>query len=204
LFAANNLLEKPMRRERIAALALDLCERPAEAVTALFGGLTITSAAVGTGDGAPLVYRRVELTRALAVVLVAPSIPHFTEKAHKTHPDRIAWREALAAAGRVALVAEGLRLGDFALLRDAMRDNLREPRLRPLIPGFSAAAEAARSQGAAGVSLSAEGPALVCLSRNNHDRIAHAVAEAFQAAGVAARTWILHVDTQGVAINAQR
>jgi hypothetical protein len=44
----------------------------------------------------------------------------------------------------------------------------------------------------------------VCLTRNNHDKIAHAAVEAFQAAGVPARTWILHVDTQGVAINAQR
>lgn len=204
LFAANNLLETPMRRERIAALALDLCERPAEAVTALFGGLTLTGAAAQAGDGAPLVYRRVELTRAVEVVLVVPSVPHFSEKARKAHPERVSWHEALAAAGRVALVAEGLRLGDFALLKDALRDNLREPRLRPLIPGFAAAAEAARSHGAAEVSLSGDGPALVCLTRNNHEKIAQVAAEAFLAAGVPARTWILHVDTQGVAINAQR
>lgn len=204
LFAANNLLETPMRRERIAALALELCARPAEAVTALFGGLTITGAAAQSGEGAPLVYRRVELTHALEVVLVAPSLPHFSEKSRKTHPDRVAWHEALASAGRVALVAEGLRTGDFALLKDALRDNLREPRLRPLIPGFTSAVEAARDEGAAGISLSGDGPALVCLTRHNHDKIARAVVEAFQRAGVTARTWTLHVDTQGVAINAQR
>ncbi|MCC7205803.1 MAG: hypothetical protein IT323_00760 [Anaerolineae bacterium] len=204
LFAANNLLETPMRRERIAALALDLCARPAEAVTALFGGLAITSAAAQSGDGAPLTYRRVELTRALEVVLAVPSLPHFSEKARKAHPERIAWHEALASAGRVALVAEGLRTGDFALLKDALRDTLREPRVRPLIPGFAAVVEAARGQGAAGVSLSGDGPALVCLARHNQDKIARAMVEAFQAAGVAARAWILHVDTQGVAINAQR
>jgi homoserine kinase len=194
LFGANNLLETPMHRDKIAEIAFRLVERPAEAVTALLGGLTLT------GAGEPLVYRRVELAESLTMVLVAPVAEGYREKARKAIPSKVSLPDAIFNLGRTALVAEALRRGDLKLLGEALHDRLAEPALRGLIPGFAALIEAARREGALAVAISGGGPALVIFARDGHARIEKAVREV----NAEARTWVLNVDTQGVAINAQR
>jgi homoserine kinase len=194
LFGANNLLEMPMHRDKIAEIAFRLVERPAEAVTALLGGLTLT------GVGKPLVYRRVELAQSLTMVLVVPVAKNYREKARKATPAKVSLSDAVFNLGRTALVAEALRRGDLKLLGEALHDRLAEPALRGLIPGYAALIEAARREGALAVAISGGGPALIIFARDGHERIEKAVHEV----SAEARTWALNVDTQGVAINAQR
>lgn len=208
MFAANNLLETPMPRGSVAALACKLAERPVEVCTGIFGGLTIT-----IPDAGQHVCRAIELTRPLQVALVVPILADYRAQADHLAPDALTRADLGESAGRAALVVESLRTGDYGLLRIALRDRLREPKLRALIPGYEAAiraAEAAREEGRPddagpiGTALSGAGPALVFFARAGHERIEAAVRGAFTAAGVAIQTWILNVDTQGVAITALR
>jgi homoserine kinase len=194
LFGANNLLETPMRRDKIAEIAFQLVERPAEAVTALLGGLTLT------GAGQPLVYRRVELAQSLTMILAVPVTKGYREKARKATPSKVSLSDAVFNLGRTALVAEALRRGDLKLLGEALHDRLAEPALRGLIPAYAALVEAVRREGARAVAISGGGPALIIFAKDGHERIEKAVHEV----SAEARTWALNVDTQGVAINAQR
>jgi len=100
------------------------------------------------------------------------------------------------------LTVEALRTGDYELLGWAMTDRLHQPYRKQFIPGFDAATAAAKRAGAAAVALSGSGPALVAFAHSGHERIAQAMALAFEEAGLAARAYALPVDRQGVQVSA--
>lgn len=195
LDAANNLLERPLARERVAALACDLTGQPAAALTSLLGGLALIG-----GAGVDLLYRRLDVPT-FKVVVVVPEIAGFAEKAQQTIPAQVNLADATFNIGRTALLVEALRSGDYRLLAQTMCDRLVEPRRRGLIPGFEQASEVARRQGATAVTVSGDGPALIAFTEINHISIQHAIQATFQEAGLASGGWVLNVDTQGVAIS---
>jgi homoserine kinase len=98
-------------------------------------------------------------------------------------------------------VVKAFEAGDFELLRWAMTDRLHQPFRRRLIPGYDEAVTAARKAGAAAVALSGAGPSLIAFAPAGHETIARAMAEAFEGAGLAARTFVLPIDRQGVRIS---
>lgn len=195
LFAANNLLETPMHRDRITELACRLCPRACEAITGILGGLTVTAY---NAEKTPI-YRRIELTTALKVILIVPE----KMNAATTTP-AIGSYELIDNVGRAALVVEGLRKGDLRLLVSAIYDPARESRLRALIPGAEAAFAVAQNEGALSGAISGGGPALVFFAQKHHKEIMAAAVAALHTAGNRAHAWVLNVDTQGVVITATR
>jgi hypothetical protein len=148
-----------------------------------------------------LVYKSVTI-KPLQVIVALPDVSLSTGAARDALPKEVSLKDVAQNVGRAALVVQALLEGDYALLGEAMRDRLHEPYRKKLIPGFDEASQAARSKGASAVAISGAGPALVALAEEEHDRIARAMAQAFkEATGKPARTWILPVDTQGIAIS---
>lgn len=196
LDALNTLFGAVLPRERIASIAARIAPSPAAAITALFGGLTVTSL---PDDQSPLVYRRLE-SASQRVILVVPVVTGYMSAAEAMPLDLTAarFRDALS---HTVLVAEALRSGDYVLLSTAMRDRLLEPRRTALIPGYAAAIAEAQQHSAAAVSLCGNGPAFLIFTGKNHAEIQMAVTHTFAEAGIKAYTWVLPVDTQGVAIN---
>jgi len=193
LVGANNLLAAPLKREALIELACSLTKQPASVVTALLGGLAITS-----GMGHELIYRRIDVT-ALKVVIIVPELPAYEDPAIDLPPITLA--DMSFNIGQAALVVEALRKSDFDLLGRALRDRLLESQLPKVIPGYAAVIAAAREAGAIGVTLCGNGPALMAFTQVNHKRVEDSMQQAFSDAKIRARVWTVNVDTQGVAIN---
>lgn len=195
LVAANNLLGSPLQREDLIALAGRLSGRPAAAIAAMRGGLCATSA-----EPDDLLYRVIDI-EPLHLVLALPDRSASTPESRSDLPQVVPLADAVHNIGRALLLVEALREGDFALLSRALSDRLHEPYRSDDIPGYAAAAEAARDAGASGVALCGAGPALIAFAARDHAAVERALAGAFEAAGVAVQTHIVAVDTQGVVIN---
>lgn len=81
-----------------------------------------------------------------------------------------------------------------------MKDRLHQPYRTPLIPAFQEVEKAAYEAGAAAVTLSGAGPALVAFAPQDHEVIADAMLAAFLAAGIKARTFVLPVNQSGAIV----
>lgn len=194
LMAANNLLGSPLSREGLIALAGRLSGRPEAVVAAMRGGLSVCSA---SGD---LLYRTLDI-EPLLVVLAIPDLPLYPQRGRDDLPQVVPLGDAVHNIGRALLVVEALRDGDFELLGEALSDHLHEPYRRADIPGYHAVVEAACRAGASGVALCGAGPAMAAFAAREHAAVEQAMADAFERAGVPARTLTVAVDTQGVVIN---
>jgi homoserine kinase len=175
-------------------LAFEIEGHPDNAAPALFGGLIIVSA---TPEG--LITQPVE-TPPMTVAVAMPDFPLPTAEARAVLPKSVPLADAVFNIGRTALVVNALQRGDYQLLGRALDDRLHQPYRKGLIPGYDEAVQAARATGAAAVALSGAGPSLVAFAPANHESIAQAMAGGFLQAGVAARTFVLPVDRQGVRV----
>ena len=81
-----------------------------------------------------------------------------------------------------------------------MGDRLHQPYRLNLIPGAAAAYDAAYAAGAQGVALSGAGPSLIALTQNDPQPVVRAMIDAFGAAGMDSRSWILKPTTQGAQV----
>ncbi len=199
LAAANALIDARLPREELLRMACDLEGHPDNAAPALFGGLVLVAAGAGAGD--PPLMRPIPLGDLRQVAVALPALQLSTAQMRQALPEQVPLRDAVFNLGRAALTVEALRGGDYPLLREAMADRLHQPYRKRFIPGFDQAVTAARAAGAAGVALSGAGPALVAFAPSGHDRIARAMAAAFEAAGVPCSSFVLPVDSQGVQVS---
>jgi homoserine kinase len=77
------------------------------------------------------------------------------------------------------------------LIRAGLRDVLVEPLRAPLVKGFAPVKAAALEEGALGASISGGGPSVFAwCTRDRAERIALAMEQAFQAAGIDCDAWI--------------
>jgi homoserine kinase len=194
LVAANALLDGKFDRAGLLRLAFEIEGHPDNAAPAIFGGLVIVSA-----TGEELMTRSVQVPQMHAAIAL-PNLRLSTAEARAALPKTVPLPDAVFNIGRAALVVQALAAGDYDLLRWAMADRLHQPFRRKLIPGYDEAVSAAHKAGAAAVALSGAGPSLVAFAREGHERIAQAMAAAFQRAGLSARTFVLPVDRQGVRV----
>lgn len=192
MIGANNLLGNPYSRRAVLDLAARVTRQPDSAVTAILGGLTASIL-----DGDTLIYRAFSA----APLTVVVALPQLEQYAADTHPERVPLADALFNLGRVPLLLDALRDGDLKLIAQVLQDKLRLPHLKPQLPGYDRAVEMALQTGAAAVTLCGGGPALIAFADSEHRRIATAIELAFENAGVAARSWVLPVDTQGVVVS---
>ncbi|OGO42484.1 MAG: homoserine kinase [Chloroflexi bacterium RBG_16_57_9] len=194
LMAANTLAGAPLDQHSLLALATEIEGHPDNVAPALFGGLV----AVSSHEGEVL-YARPAIAP-LHVVVVTPDLQVSTAMARRILPTQVSRADAVFNVGRAVLVALALQAGDFDLLGRAMEDRLHQPYRARLIPGLDNVFEAARAAGAAGVAISGAGPSVVAFGPEKHEAIAQAMVNAFDTAGLNARSFILGIDTAGAQV----
>ncbi|MBL8057973.1 MAG: homoserine kinase [Anaerolineales bacterium] len=194
LAAANALVDARLTRDDLLRLATEIEGHPDNVSAALFGGLTLAS-----HSGDELLVKALPVPP-LKVVIVLPDLRLSTAEARAALPAQVPLKDAVFNIGRALFTVQAFTQLDFELLRFAMADRLHQPYRKALIPGFDEAVVAARKAGAAAVALSGAGPALAAFAPDRHWDIANAMKAAFEAAGLASRTFVLPVDRQGVQV----
>jgi homoserine kinase len=192
LTAANALTDGQLSREAILRLAYELEGQAHAAAATLFGGLALVSAS------AEELVRRTLTPPPFNVVIAWPNVRLASAETHAVLPKTVPLADAEFNLGHALLTAQALTAGDFELLRWATADRLHQPYRQRLIPACEAAMAEARQAGAQAVVISGSGPALAAFAPDRQAAIAHAMQQAFEAAGLACRTFILPVDRQGV------
>lgn len=195
LAAANALVDARLSREELLRLATEIEGHPDNVAAAIFGGLTLVSAA-----GEELLVKSLPVPP-LKVVLALPDLRLSTAQARAALPQLVPLKDAVFNIGHAVFTVQALTSGDFDLLRWAMNDRLHQPYRKRLIPGFDAVAVEARKAGAVAVALSGAGPSLVAFAPERHGEIATAMKVTFEANGLPCRTFILPVDRQGVQVS---
>ena len=191
LAAANALVEGGLSRDDLLRLAYEMEGHPDNAAAALFGGLTLVSAA-----GGEVLVRSLEVPP-LTLVIALPDVQLPTAEARAALPAQVPLKDAVFNIGRALFTVQALTNGDAGLLRWAIADRLHQPYRQQLIPGYEAVEGAALRAGASAVALSGAGPSLAAFAPGEHTAIAEAMRTAFEAHGVACRTFVLGVDARG-------
>ena len=165
---------------------------------ALLGGLTIV---VRKGDA--LLTKKI-LVPEVNVALAVPDLAFSTKSARAGLPTQVSMQDVVFNLGRIPLVVEALRTGDYELLSQVMEDRLHQAARIKLIRGGPAAWLAAQHAGAAAVAISGSGPSLIAFVSVAADaaRIAREMAAAFEAEGVAARPLWLAASAAGATVSA--
>lgn len=194
LLGGNALLGKPLTPEEILRLAIEMEGHPDNVAPALLGGLTIS----GLGINGEILTRRFKLPR-WHVAVVVPEVRLPTKQARAALPPMVSHSTAVRNMGRSLLVVEALRTGDAALLQAAMDDELHQPYRLPLIPGASAALQAARNAGAVAATISGAGSGMIAFltQKSAAADVGEAMRATFAEAGIAARVFLLHLSQKG-------
>ncbi len=195
MLAANALIGNPFSAAEVLRLAIAYEGHPDNVVPAMCGGLVLSVA-----HGAEWLLERVPMPP-LQVVYVLPEFDLPTQQARAVLPTAVSRSDAIFNAARLGLLLRALSTANFATLAIAMQDRLHQPYRIPLVPGLASAMEAAVAAGAAGVALSGAGPSLIAFAPANHAAIAQAATDAFAAAGLPSRAWVLPVATTGATVN---
>ncbi len=194
ILGANFLMNNLYKRTELLEIAAESI-RPDHVVTTVLGGLTASLMREGE-----LIYRTLPVTPVKLIVVV----PQMDNYKLKPLPERVALADTLHNISAIPILLEALRVGDLKLLANVVEDKLNAPRIIAAINGFNSAVEAGRRMGALAVTVIGDGPALLALAENRHERIADEIRLALREAGVTARTWVLPIDTQGVVISAMQ
>jgi homoserine kinase len=193
--AANALLGDPLSPGDLVQLCADLEGHPDNVAAALLGGLTVS----GIGEAGPLA-RRVSIPP-MQVAIVLPALSLSTAEQRAALPAVIPLADAAISIGRAGLVVQALASGDLDLLGHIIGDRLHVPVRSRSIPGYHAALEAGLQAGAAAITISGAGPALIAFAAEEHQRVAEAMAAAFEEATPRpARWWVLPVDFDGARV----
>lgn len=194
IVAANNIIEGNLKRDEVIKMARDVGV-PGTSVTAgLFGALSICSE-----HETQFVYHTMDIVP-LRIVVAVPFLPDY-QGDQIGFPSLVSLDEAVYNMGQTALMIEALRKGDFDLLRHSMGDLLHQPNYIGQIPAFEAVNAAALESGAIATVLSGKGPALLAIAENFHESIADSMVEAFAEHEIAADTFIVGVDRQGITVS---
>jgi homoserine kinase len=191
ILAANEIVDCPLSQTEALELAAEMEGHPDNVTPALLGGLTITASAESG-----LLFERIQVPD-LQVAVVLPEFSLSTYDARHALPQTVPMADAVFNIGRVGLLVKALENGDYERLAHATEDRLHQPYRLPLIPGMEQAFTAGRNAGAAAVTLSGAGPSVVAFAGENHKQIAAHMGQAFKAAGLHFRTWILPVNSRG-------
>ena len=196
--AANALLGAPLDRAQLLAACLVAEETVAgrhldNIAPSLLGGIVLIRCME------PLDIVALPVPEELTVVLVRPEQSLRTADARAVLPLTVLRDVAVHQAAQVGAIAAALATSDYELLGRAIDDRIAEPVRACLLPGFVEAKAAALAAGALGSSISGSGPTAFALTRGPEvgARVAHAMVEAYGAAGHRAAARVAPVDRVG-------
>jgi homoserine kinase len=192
LLAANALAGNPLSRGELLQIASELEGHPDNVAPAMLGGLVVSAIDDGRLTTVPLA-----LPTGLRAVLYLPRFSTSTREARRLLPARVSHRDAVFNVSRAALFVAAIATERLDLLRIASEDRLHQPYRQILFPSMPRFISAALDGGALGAWLSGSGSALLALTRGAELTVASAFESVARANGVAGRTAIVEIDSEG-------
>ena len=185
--------EDSLSEAEIFRYAHEFESHPDNLAAAFRGGLV---AATEAADGGVMMVKLRVADGAKAIVVI-PAFDLSTEKARGVLPLTYSRKDAVYNIQRSALTIAALTTGDWAMLREAMRDRIHQPYRAPLIPGFEEIL-ALNTPGLLGVALSGAGPTVFALATPaKSESVGRAITDVFEKHGVNATPMIVNIDEEG-------
>lgn len=166
LFAINELLDRPLTKEKLLTFALAgeqlACgQGHADNVApSLMGGFVL----IRSYD--PLDVITLPTPDKLVCTLIHPHIEIQTRDARKIIRHQVPLKDAVTQWGNIAGLVSGLYREDYSLISRSMKDVIIEPSRAILIPDFYVLKEKALAAGALGFGISGSGPSVFALSQD--------------------------------------
>lgn len=196
IYAANELLDKPLNQDQLLALAVDMEGHPDNIVPAIVGGLTTSMV-----HRDQVYYQKVDLPGQMSIVVVVPEFDLPTEKSRSVLPRQVDLQVTVNNLQRACFLLASLHNGDFRNINKAMDDQIYQPLRKQFIPGFDQVLEAAYQKGGLGCALSGAGPSIIAFCPDNRrQQVGEAMQQAFQCAGVVSRVLPLQVNQLGTQV----
>lgn len=180
-----------LSRDDVAHRVCELEGHPDNALPAVYGGMVIaTSSRASIKLPAP---------RELHAIVVVPEFELATERARALLPSHYGKADVVFNLQRAALLGAALASGNWHVLREAMRDRFHQSYRGAVVPGL-AEALAVDAPELIGIALSGAGPSVLALVRDRvaWRPIAARIAAAFEAAGIASRSYRLPFAARGL------
>ncbi len=187
------LTEDKLSEREIFRYAFEFEPHPDNLAAALRGGLV---AAAVAADGEVLI-AKLTVPEGIRPVVVIPAFELSTEKARAVLPQSYSRKDAVYNIQRSALTIAALTTGDWAMLREAMRDRIHQPYRAPLIPGLEEILDL-NTPGLIAVALSGAGPTVLALAKPaDAENVGRAIAGVFERHGVKASPHLVNIDNEG-------
>ncbi len=123
---------------------------------------------------------------------LAVAFPHIrtpagkTEKARSLIPKEVPLTKLTYNLGKAAAMTAGFATGDVDLIGESMKDAVVEPARAQMVPNYERVKENALKTGAAGVTISGAGPAILAIVNSEHadaSKVAAAMKESYKLTG---------------------
>jgi homoserine kinase len=166
------------------------------AAPAIHGGLT----SVVDLEGREPEVLRWHWPEALRVIVATPAAGLATAKARAALADAIPRKDAIFNLQRVLSLVHALQSGEYARLREAVRDRWHQPARSALVPQMDAVL-ALEDHDVLGAFLSGAGPSMAVLARRDFARLEQLLKSMYEQAGcpVTVRTLAVHQSTEAAA-----
>ncbi|HUI54942.1 MAG TPA: homoserine kinase [Bryobacteraceae bacterium] len=178
----------PQPMEKLLAAGCALEGHPENVAAALMGGLVVCC----QKDDGSVISVPARWPRSLRIVVATPEVQLETRRSRAALPAAVPLASAVRNVQRVALLLEGLRTRNDAVLGEAFRDCLHQPSRCAIVPALDRLL-ALRHPDLIGVFLSGSGPSVAAVAERNLKQIAALLTGTFHQAGVSAETRILQV-----------
>ena len=130
---------------------------------------------------------------AIGIIAVLPDIFVETKAARSILPSKVPLEDLVFNVGNASSLVIGMVTGNLELIGRSMQDHIITPVRAKLIPCYKDVKECALEAGAAGVTISGSGPAMIAvceLERRRRGEIADAMVEAFERNGIKSESFI--------------
>lgn len=169
----------PLPPQGLLNAACSLEHHPDNVAAALLGGLTVSCQLPDRS----VVAVRLDWPEELGFIVLTPEFALPTKDSRLVLPEKVSREDAVFNMQRAALLLQAVSSGNFALLREALRDRLHQPFRQKLVPGLEHAL-ALEHPDLLGVCLSGAGPSIVALAVKNFSAIETALAASFGSTGL--------------------
>ncbi|MGH9370702.1 MAG: homoserine kinase [Vicinamibacterales bacterium] len=149
----------PLEVEDILGMATELEGHPDNASAALLGGITLSC----QQEDGRIIARAWNWPAAVRLVVGTPHVTLQTKTARGVLPPAVPLRDAVANLQRALLLVRALETGQYADLREALKDRWHQAARGPLVPALNEAL-AIEHPAILGVCLSGAGPSVLALA----------------------------------------
>lgn len=185
--------------DELTDLLVELGGTAAHGGAALYGGLVATCPVQVAKERVAHRVFRYALHDSWRFVIACPKVRIGTADARRVLPASLPHGVTKRTTGRVMGLLHALAEGDETLLRRCITDEVHVPYRRRLLEGLDEAIHAGEEAGAAGVTISGAGPALLALTtdESRSPAIRDAMADALQKTGAEVDVLMVHASLTG-------